>query len=268
MRDLGVGEWQKSGDAQENAGQPIDGIVNRTCNPRQGRPQQPLADLGHRITIRRVSQRVHDFDKERGVRCHGCQARFDPGRAGRHPLITEATDDAPDQLWLLSRQPLRADTAADERPVDLVRCQAERLDVEHDGRDQLAVCAAGLNVIVPPDDLEDDVVIAGIEVMAVLGPAPGAQVQLDAAMLGPAVVDRDDRVAEVWTEAVRPCAEVDDIDGAAVCCRQQNRARQARPGAAKVNLGNRPGACPAHQVSLESGRAGLFAPAPSIRMLP
>ncbi len=53
-------------------------------------------------------------------------------------------------------------------------------------------------------DVQDDVVVAGIEVVAMIAPTARAEVQFDAAMLGGPVVDRDDGVPEVRPETVRP----------------------------------------------------------------
>ena len=61
------------------------------------------------------------------------------------------------------------------------------------------------------DDMEDHGVVRGIEVVPVIAPAPGPQVDLDAAGAQFASGEEDQRIAEIRTETVTPGAAVDDL---------------------------------------------------------
>src|SRR5688500_173611 len=89
-----------------------------------------------------------------------------------------------------------------------------------------------------PDQMEHDRVIRGIEVVPVIAPAPGAQVDLDAAGAKLPSVKKDERVAKIRPETVTPRAAVNDLQGNAV-----NRVKSVwhcsrMPGGTERDLGN------------------------------
>jgi hypothetical protein len=62
-----------------------------------------------------------------------------------------------------------------------------------------------------PDDMEDDGVIRGIEMVPVIAPATGAEVDLDAAGAKLASVKEDERVTKIGSETVTPGTAVNDL---------------------------------------------------------
>jgi hypothetical protein len=66
------------------------------------------------------------------------------------------------------------------------------------------------------DEMEDDGVIRRIEMVAVIAPATGAQVNLDAAGAELASVEEDERVAKIRPETVTPGTTVNDLERNAI----------------------------------------------------
>jgi len=67
-----------------------------------------------------------------------------------------------------------------------------------------------------PDEMEDNRVIRGIEMVAVISPAAGAQVDLDAAGTKLSSVEENERVAKIRPETVTPRPAVNDLQRNAV----------------------------------------------------
>ena len=86
--------------------------------------------------------------------------------------------------------------------------QGTELSHGHDG----AVLPLGLTAVVMGDEVQDDAVVSGIEVVVMIGPAAGAVVDFDAAGAQLAAGEKDQGVAKVRAEAVCPGAAVHDLD--------------------------------------------------------
>jgi hypothetical protein len=82
------------------------------------------------------------------------------------------------------------------------------------------------------DEVENDGVIRGIEVMPVIAPAAGAQVDLDAAGAKLASVEENERVSKIGPETVTPRSTVNDLQGNAVSRVEAGRYRSRMPGGA------------------------------------
>jgi hypothetical protein len=62
------------------------------------------------------------------------------------------------------------------------------------------------------DDMQDNRIVRGVKVMAVIAPAPRLQVDLYRAAAQLPFIEEDQCVCEVWTEAVGPRPSVNDSD--------------------------------------------------------
>jgi hypothetical protein len=86
--------------------------------------------------------------------------------------------------------------------------------------------------------MEDDRVIRGIEMVPVIPPAAGAQVDLDAACAKLPSIDENERVSEIGPETVTPGTAVNDLQGSAVGRVKSGRHRPRMPSGAERDLGN------------------------------
>jgi hypothetical protein len=63
-----------------------------------------------------------------------------------------------------------------------------------------------------PDEVENDSVIRGIEMVPVIAPAAGAQVDLDASSAKLSSIEEDQRVAKIGPQTVTPSSAVNDFE--------------------------------------------------------
>ena len=89
-----------------------------------------------------------------------------------------------------------------------------------------------------PDEMKNDRVIRGIEVVPVIDPAAGAQVDLDAASTKLSSIEEDERVAKIRPQTVTPGAAVNDLQRNAVGRGKARRYRTRMPGGAQRDLRN------------------------------
>ncbi len=89
-----------------------------------------------------------------------------------------------------------------------------------------------------PDEMEDDRVIRGIEMVPMIAPAAGAQVDLDAAGAKLSAIEEDERVAKIGPETVAPGPAMHDLERNAVSCAKSRRHCSGMPGGAEGDLGN------------------------------
>lgn len=92
--------------------------------------------------------------------------------------------------------------------------------------------------VMQPDEMENDRVIRGIEVVSMIGPAAGPQVNLDAAGAKLTSVEEDERITKIRTETVTPRPAVNDLQRNAVSRDQACRYRSLMPGGAERDLTN------------------------------
>ena len=116
------------------------------------------------------------------------------------------------QARLLNGNPGGANVSSDKRPIDLSACLTAHLNIEHHRRHQSPIGPSGFGAIMGANYVQDDVVVAGIKVMAMLAPAAGAEVQFHASVRGWTIVDADNSAAEIWSETVCPRSEMNQVD--------------------------------------------------------
>ena len=138
------------------------------------------------------------------------------------------------------RKTTRAGRAADSMPVPGGKFRnGEPIDGTDNGDgDDRSVRATRFGSVMLPDQMEHDRVIRGIEVVPVIAPAPGAQVDLDAAGAKLPSVKKNERVAKIGPETVTPRAAVNDLQGNAVNRVKSVRHRSRMPGGTERDLGN------------------------------
>jgi hypothetical protein len=73
------------------------------------------------------------------------------------------------------------------------------------------VLASCFSPVVPPDDVQDNSLVRGIEMMIVIDPATRSQVNLHAAGPQFSTIEKDERVSEIWTEPMAPGSAMDDL---------------------------------------------------------
>src|SRR5215212_6928183 len=95
--------------------------------------------------------------------------------------------------------------------------------------------------VVLPDEMKDDRVIRGVEMVPVIDPAAGAQVDLDATGAQLASVKENERVAKIRSETVAPGTPVNDLQRNALGRGKAGGHGSRMPGGTEGNLGN-PGA--------------------------
>src|SRR5688500_7176838 len=83
-----------------------------------------------------------------------------------------------------------------------------------------------------PNEMEYDRVIRGIEMMPVIVPAAGPQMDLDAAGAQLTTVEEDERVAKIGSQTVAPGAAVNDLQRNTVSRSKARRYRSRMPGGA------------------------------------
>ena len=88
-----------------------------------------------------------------------------------------------------------------------------------------------------PDEMKNDCVIGRIEMVPVIVPAAGTQVDLDAAGAKLASDKEDERVTKIRSETVTPGTAVNDLQGNAISGIKSRRYRSRMPGSAKRDLG-------------------------------
>jgi hypothetical protein len=117
-----------------------------------------------------------------------------------------------------SRELAGAGGAADSVPVPGGELRnGESLDGADNGDgDDGPVQATRFGFVMLPDEMENDRVIGGIEMVPVICPAAGAQVNLDAAGAELASVEEDERVAKIRPETVTPGTTVNDLERNAI----------------------------------------------------
>ena len=144
------------------------------------------------------------------------QAGFEACRFGGEAGVAEAPEDGADLGGGAACQVLGADLLAEPGPVRGWRGEGGegfcKEGFQGQDRHQGAVAAAGLSPVVAEDGVEDDIVVAAVEVVAVGDPDTGAEVDLDAAGAQLAAVEEEHGVAEVGAEAVGPGAILDGRD--------------------------------------------------------
>jgi hypothetical protein len=106
-----------------------------------------------------------------------------------------------------------------------------------DGNDA-SVEPTRFDFVMLPDEMENDRVIRGIEMVTVISPAAGAEVDLDATGAKLTSVEEDERVAKIRPQTVTPGAAVNDLQRNAVGRGKAPRYRTRMPGGAERDLRN------------------------------
>jgi hypothetical protein len=87
------------------------------------------------------------------------------------------------------------------------------------------------------DEMKDDRVIRGIEMVPVIAPTAGAEVDLDATGTKLPSVEKNECVAKIGPETVAPRSAVNDLQGNAVDRVKAGRYRSRVPGGTEGDLG-------------------------------
>jgi hypothetical protein len=142
--------------------------------------------------------------------------------------------------WAAGRKTRRAGGAADTLPVPGGELgDGESIDGTDNGDgNDASVEPTRFDSVMLPDEMENDRVIGGIEVVPMIGPAAGPQVNLDAAGAKLTSVEEDERVAKIGPETVTPRPTVNDLQRIAVSRGKARRYRSRMPSGAERDLGN------------------------------